>query len=165
MDNSKPKGYLSFLTTALQYQGSYHNHKETMAWVITALYVPSILTLGFSLSKKSLECWIISIIFGLALILTITFVIKQLQLRSLAADTCLALTRLINEYSKNPSRIPLCTSFQKGKQWPQFIQDEIEHCKGKGRSRCTFICTDVMLCIAIILSSIGGGILSCGLSR
>ena len=149
MDNSKPKGYLPFLTTALQYQGSYHNHKETMAWVITALYVPGILALGFSLSNQyqSLECWEISIIFGVAFIIALTFVIKQLHLRSLAADTCLALTKLINKYSKNPDRIPSCTSFQNGKQWPQFIQDEIDRCKHKGRSRCTFICTDVVLCI------------------
>jgi hypothetical protein len=159
MANNRVESYLTWMTTALQYQGEYHNHKETMAWVITALYVPSILTLGFSLSSKSLENWAIIIIFCIAFILTTAFVLKQLSLRSTAADTCLALTKLINEYCKNPDEFSPCTTFINGKQWPQFIQSEIDRCKCKGRSRGTKLCTDVVLVIAILFSSVGSAVL------
>ena len=40
--------YIKWLTLEIQVYTSYHNHKETMAWVITALYVPGIIYLGYT---------------------------------------------------------------------------------------------------------------------
>ena len=40
--------YAKWLTSQIDHYGRYHNHKETMAWVVTALYVPGILYLGYN---------------------------------------------------------------------------------------------------------------------
>ncbi len=39
--------YIKWLHSMISNRQSYHNHKETMAWVITALYVPGIIYLGY----------------------------------------------------------------------------------------------------------------------
>jgi len=41
------ESYLEWLKFLIDYQGRYHNHKETMAWVATALYIPAIIYLSF----------------------------------------------------------------------------------------------------------------------
>ena len=93
---------IQWLNTSIITQTSYHNHKETMAWVFTALYVPGILTLGSSLSDQSLECWATALIFRAPWLLSTAFVAKQLYLRSIAADTILALNQLVTSIVKIP---------------------------------------------------------------
>ncbi len=46
--------YAKWLTSLLDFYGKYHHHKETMAWVITALYVPGVITLGLIVNERGL---------------------------------------------------------------------------------------------------------------
>ena len=149
------KAYFEWLLNEISLQNSYHNHKETMAWLLTSIYVPSILTLGFSLSLHNInDCWRI-LIFVLAAVLAETFVIRQLWLRSIAADTHRALTKLLNDFCKNADSFSsLNIGFEDNKQFPNFIQDQIENNKCKGRNWIDRLCTDTMLCLAILLSSL-----------
>jgi hypothetical protein len=48
MDENKDKlnYYVTWLQSEINTEHSYHNHKETMAWVVTALYVPEVVGLA-----------------------------------------------------------------------------------------------------------------------
>jgi hypothetical protein len=151
--------YFDWLINELNLQNDYHNHKETMSWVVTSIYVPSILTLGFSLSNFNLDFWLIPI-FIISLFIAVSFVVKQLRLRAIAADTHLALTIILNQYCSNPDLFSPCINFKDGDNFPQFIQDEIKRCKNKGRTITDRIFTDYMLIAAIAVSTIGAVFLS-----
>jgi hypothetical protein len=151
--------YFDWLINELNLQNDYHNHKETMSWVVTSIYVPSVVTLGFSLSRLNLDLWIIPI-FTVSSFLAGAFIIKQLRLRAIAADTHLALTKVINKYCMNPEEFSPCTTFMDNTQFPQFIQDEIKLCKDKGRTRTDRLFTDYVLIATIALSTIGAGLLA-----
>ncbi len=161
--------YLSWLTTALQNQSSYHNHKETMSWVVTALYVPGIIALGYIAENKLKDEFItcgqyllVFLIFALLASLVFIFVYRQFKLRSRAADIVDALIELVNEVSKDDGIVQSWnenSEIEKGKHWPQFIENKIV--PGKGRDLLTKLTTDGVCYAAIIISTIIALLLIC----
>jgi hypothetical protein len=171
MANNQSEKYLSFLTTALQTQGNYHNHKENMAWVATALYVPSIIALGYFIESKihdeniALSCWqflLIFLILAIFAVLVFIFVYRQFKLRSKAADYFDAFIELLNDLSHDDSVIDSWNKdFEiiKDKHWPKFVENKVV--EGKGRNTLTMRTTDLPCYIAICFSSIIAMLLVC----
>ncbi len=164
---NKAEKYLAWLTSALQSQSDYHNHKETMSWVATALYVPGIIALGYlfntKLNGEVITFWqhvLVFLFFAVLAALVFTFVYRQFRLRSRASDVVDALIELLNELSNDDSIIESWdTEIKKDKHWPQFIENKI--LPGKGRKLLTIITTDIVCYLAIILSTVFGLLLIC----
>ncbi|MFC1988042.1 hypothetical protein ACFLVH_05850 [Chloroflexota bacterium] len=164
-----PDRCLSFLTTALQQQSNYHNHKVTMSWLPTALYIPSVIGLGYILEtrfeNKALACWqylLIFIIFALFALLVFLFVYRQFRLRAKAADRVAALIGLINDVSKANNVVEFEIEDSKIKEdqvLPEFILKKVV--SGKGRNTLTKLTTDGVCYVAIIFSTIIGMLLVC----
>jgi len=84
------------------------------------------------------------------------FVYEQFRLRSHAADTVAALMKLVNDLSKDEDYQKSIQGKLEIKQkdlWPEFVQDEIDRHKGKGRSITTKLFTDVTSYAAIVLAT------------
>ena len=87
--------YAKWLMFQIDHNGRYHNHKETMAWVITALYIPGIITIGY----LSRGLWyptgqvIISILLLILGYLVFVFMKMQFDMRWYAADVVAVLMR------------------------------------------------------------------------
>lgn len=164
MQKHRSDRYFEFLATAYLEHNSYHNHKETMAWVFTALYVPGIIALGFALKGTntpldSPSYWFIAV-FVVAWFLATAFVCKQLRLRSGAADTNLAIKMILNRLCIDPDWDPVNVEIEQDHLWPDYIQSEIDSLKGKGRPLRDTVFTDYPLILAIALSSVIAGIIT-----
>jgi len=140
--------YLQWLIAEIGFQTSYHNHKETMAWVATAFYIPGIIVLGFYTQKMLgiTSCWrclfvfVVFVLFGIVA----AFVYEQFRLRSHAADTVAALMKLVNDLSKDEDYQKSIQGKLEIKQkdlWPEF------------RSITTKLFTDVTSYAAIVLAT------------
>ena len=106
--------YLTWLDSEITTERNYHNHKETMAWVATALYVPGIIALGYLIDIKfkdvTITCWqylLLFLIFASLASLVFIFVYRQFKLRSRSADEVNAFIELLNEVSKDYSVVNL----------------------------------------------------------
>lgn len=126
--------YLNWVLTQIQYYGTYHNHKETMAWVATALYIPSIITLSV-LSSKLASCWfflvnlITIIIFA---IIVVCFIHRQFRNRWIAhyysVGFMLTASKLCKD--KNYPNTKDCITEEKDR-FPKFIQNNINEAEDK----------------------------------
>ncbi|MFC1874339.1 hypothetical protein ACFLYX_03455 [Chloroflexota bacterium] len=136
-----------------------------MAWVVTALFLPGIIGLGYIIhaSPHKFACWqelIVVLVVLLFSIAVFTFVWKQFSLRSEAADEIIVMINLVNNLCRNgeyisgleTSALDIKSPYIPGKPWPNFIQDELENARGKGRTRSTWQCTDFISYAAIILA-------------
>ena len=112
------------------YYGTYHNHKETMAWSATALYLVSIISITSFVSKNSFE-WntsilLISLILSIFMI-SILFISEQLKAKSIAADMVAAISVLLFK-SRNTeyhfSNVDL--NFDNNSLFPNFLNDEMK---------------------------------------
>ena len=99
MNNGKTtntNNYSSWLLKELEIWQSYHNHKETMAWVATAAFVTGIVYFGTLIAsdskwQASLHTLLVIILFCLAF----TFIKMQFERRWRAADIVHAMRRLL----------------------------------------------------------------------
>ena len=77
--------YYHWLVAEIEYNTTYHNHKEMMAWVASALYIPGVITLAFY-TKNWLFVVLLALLVG-------AFVYEQFRLRSHAATVSAACER------------------------------------------------------------------------
>jgi hypothetical protein len=98
--------YLNWLNHEHQIYENYHNHKEMMAWIATAFYAPSIITIGFVVSKVSLLADIL-LTAGLviAAYIVLVFINMQFRKRWFASDATAVLMRLIVRLSGSSDNI------------------------------------------------------------
>ena len=105
--------YVKWLSFEIDLYGKYHNHKETMAWVATAFYVPGIILIGHYVGQLISPYWLkilflsplISLLILLALYLVFIFVNMQFNMRWEAADGVKALRQLWAELN-NDGELP-----------------------------------------------------------
>ena len=153
--------YLSWLTSEITAQTNYHNHKETMAWVATALYITGVIVLARVVADGFLTNWpdwlifLIFLIFLLALGIVLIFIWKQFDLRGTTADTVHALMHLTEELCNDTVNIAaLNHTLVPDDLWVQFIRERIEAVGGKGRSTITKLATDGVSYLAVITATV-----------
>jgi len=132
--------YVSFITSQIGYKASYHNHKENMAWVSTAFYIPAIIVLA---DKADGVCqlygwkWAITVVLLLATCLIFKFVCTQFRLRWEAADDVEGLRRAhaylctLTDLSPEDWGEIRCSG-----QWPPLIQRKVTEIKEKEPRAC-----------------------------
>jgi hypothetical protein len=97
---------ISFLNSEIMRNQVYHNHKENMAWVATALYVSGSFILGLQLQgivcgwQKAIAIVIASVITGLA----VYFVCWQFKNRRIAASRVKRLIEIAEDYLNNDKK-------------------------------------------------------------
>jgi len=64
-----------WLQHRIDYNGNYHNHKETMAWLATALYLTGIMVIAFEARPIADECWVNKILFSLFFVVSGLFIL------------------------------------------------------------------------------------------
>ena len=95
-----------YIDTMRQHYATYHNHKEQMAYVATALYLSGASALFFqkppqNMDKLSYQCLIIPLVV-FASLAAIKFVKWQLNLRAIATDIIAACDLLRLRWLLNP---------------------------------------------------------------
>jgi len=108
----------------------YHNHKEMMAWVITAFYIPSIIYLGsiFDGTWRDGFNWVAIVVIGLVLFFVLVFVKTQFDMRWQAADVTRVLMHRwagLNGGAELPRQDEWKIDDIKKHDWPHFVQHEI----------------------------------------
>ena len=159
--------YLSWIIPQIQYYGTYHNHKETMAWVATAFYIPGIITLGYYVPDVP-TCWLllpIFLLFSILTTLTWCFVMMQFRNRWEAHFIVVGLMRVAANLCEKKESRPDGEEYKItcGERWPIFIAREIEVAK---RQKANTVDSDKMSTervsyIAIILATLIALILVC----
>jgi hypothetical protein len=101
---------LNWLNQEHQHYENYHNHKEMMAWVATAFYTPSVITLGFVVTELTLVTAVLLTVGLTATVyLVLVFINMQFRKRWWASDATAILVRLIVKIScnsDNPKYLP-----------------------------------------------------------
>jgi len=161
--------YFEWVLHERECQGTYHNHKETMAWVATALYIPGVMALGYYASRidgwfQSFPLWVPFIVLA---VLVSLFVEIQFRNRWKAAETVAGLIRvagqlLTGEISLNDSNVRT----KPNKRWPKFIEDGIE---AAAKSEANRLCFDKMATmgvsfLAIVLATLFACLVASGQS-
>jgi len=112
------------------YYGTYHNHKETMAWSATALYLVSIISITSFVSKNSFELNISVLLILLILsifMISILFISEQLKAKSIAADMVAAISVLIFKSRNTEYRFSnVDLNFENNSLFPNFLKDEMK---------------------------------------
>jgi len=122
--------YARWLTSEIDSRERYHHHKETMAWVVTALYIPGIIILGCNISgEQCIVKAIISWLIVVAAYLLFCFLNMQFKMRWDAAEVDTVLRqRLIGLY--RGGNLPQCPNewtIKNEDDWkPKFLTDDIE---------------------------------------
>jgi hypothetical protein len=65
-----------WLQHRIDYNGNYHHHKESMAWVATALYLTGIMVIAFEARRMTAGCCVNKIIFSLFFLLSCLFILS-----------------------------------------------------------------------------------------
>ena len=131
--------YIQWLHSMISNRQSYHNHKETMAWVITALYVPGIITFASYIRILEQPGWQIrsTILLIIVTYLVFCFLKMQFDMRWESADTIrILMQRLarLNEYGKLPGQDEWKID-KETNSWPNFIQNKIDESR-KSKRNC-----------------------------
>ncbi|MEL7562034.1 hypothetical protein [Dehalogenimonas sp. 4OHTPN] len=148
--------YIQWFQSEIESQTAYHNHKETMSWVVTALYIPSILVAGNYIGEHNLSFLRNPCCFILALLLASVFVTMQFRSRHVSAKTIAALMELVNEIESGQLNLNDADSrqFVTIKFWPKFVDDRIHKWDGfKARSVFDLLFTDVVCLAGIVLAT------------
>ncbi len=120
---------MHWLTAEIQKWDSYHNHKETMAWLATAFFVTSVITFGFALAHALFVIKVLATIgVSLAFYLMLVFVTMQFRNRWEAADNHIVLMNYISELCCGSVKIPANPSFtlDKDQMYPDHICEFIK---------------------------------------
>lgn len=138
MKHDSKQELADWMAAAIQSYGRLHDHKETMAWVATALYLPGILYLAAA--ARTATDWKFAAI-GLILIITalvFLFAWAQLTLRWRQHCTVLGLQRAMADlYSRK--RLKLKVDNTIGSLWPEFVEDHIQSAQDD-RPDCVSTC-------------------------
>ena len=122
--------YAKWLISEIDFQERYHNHKEAMAWVITALYVPGIIYLGYSIHRASIPEWVVfgGIVFVSYLVGI--FVKMQFDMRWEAADVVHILMRHMSDLNRG-GELPREDEWvvDNNDVWPYFVRKELDDLK------------------------------------
>jgi len=115
MDNVER--HLTWINTEILKYNSYHDHKETMAWLATAFYVTGAITLGVLLSNFQV-CVRIFIAVGIAFAAYLFWFFVNMQFRNrwLASDFQLGLMKFAADLSCNSPTLTIPLR-------PEFTQD------------------------------------------
>lgn len=128
--------YLAWLDSELERQGTYHDHKERMAWTALALYVPGILVLSAAAPPDlSIVVRILATVWLIVLTAAVgLFLRMQFEMRWHSADLGSALRRVsgkliagLSPDSVEDKAIPDWTAG--GQVWPLFIQKAVTECR------------------------------------
>ena len=84
---------IHWLTAEIDYRGRYHDHKETMAWLATAFYLPAIAAAAYYLTRTGWNRGGITVLILLAALTILFFVSMQFRMRWNANDTVVGLHR------------------------------------------------------------------------
>ncbi|MFA5064460.1 MAG: hypothetical protein WC566_03240 [Dehalococcoidia bacterium] len=142
-DPKKP--YIEWVNNRISRDITYHNHKETMAWLATAFYIPSIMWLGYNIGDAGLSCAIrlvITIIILFAfIILLCCFIYTQLTERWRAAERIQMLTKIELDWLKSTDTAEIERLFQNISlavdiAWPQSIAEELKRRYRQRYSAC-----------------------------
>ncbi len=130
--------YAKWLTSSINQRQSYHNHKETMAWVITALYVPSIIYLGYiegQIWRGGWE-WVAGVFIPIVGYLVWVFVRMQFDMRWESADEIKILMRHFTRLNSGEElpRVDEWKTDREDDPWPHFVCREINELKEKYRN-------------------------------
>lgn len=167
MDDTERQRYLTWITNQINAEFEYHNHKETMAWVVTALFIPSVIIFSKEATefiKTSIDHRAFEIILELLLLKTILlyligavlFVAKQFNLRAEAADTNAALIFWANELSMGRDINNNEKEIAQNSKWPEFVKKRTTdvHAKRVGRTTTDFLFTDVVCYVLMGISAL-----------
>jgi len=159
--------YIHWLQNEIEVQTVYHNHKETMAWVATALYIPSIIVAGNFGGNSSHDFWHLPIVYPAAGALVFCFVWMQFRWRNTSAETVAALMAIINEmingdFNVETHQLSLRpqTNQRFRPQWPQFIQDRIHEWRGEARTLIDTLLTDGVCYVGIAFATLASVLLA-----
>ncbi|MBL7209554.1 MAG: hypothetical protein ISS52_05595 [Dehalococcoidia bacterium] len=133
--NEAVYAYVEWLKSHIPMVSAYHNHKETMAWLATALYLPTIIGLGHLISLEKADM-VLQVVFTLALLLAaalflVLFINMQFTERWTAADRIKGLMKTMVMLLAEKA---LLTSEDrreievKGAVWPRFVAIRLDEC-------------------------------------
>ena len=118
-----------YITVTRQHFATYHNHKENMAFVATALYLTGVSALALQKEAKwstIFPFWITVLIATFFSALAFVFVLWQLSMRSLSADIVAACDSLrIQWLTVDPQNLNVSSTRYKNVVMPQFLRDGI----------------------------------------
>jgi hypothetical protein len=127
----------NWLKSELGSTHTYHNHKEDMAWKVTAFYLPSIIGLSYIASSAKWELVgqvVITVGLTILTIAVLSFVSMQYKMRFIAADTVEGLRRAIAKLYDSLSPVSQNDlGVKSDDQWPQFVQHEIDLVSAKSK--------------------------------
>jgi len=137
---SPAQSLLDWIDKEIDITERYHNHKEIMAWTATAFFLPAVVLFCYTagpLVASSLMRMVIAAVAALLGIVAAVFVNMQFEMRWKASDIIDALMRCRAQLTLDPGIIQTLPTHLRnispeGKPiWPQFIEEEIEHCTDK----------------------------------
>lgn len=135
---AKKKEFIDLLKSFRDYYGSYHDHKETMAWVATVAFVSicSLLLLTSGIVTGLYKNWYnlitVSIILTLLSGLFVCFIFWQFRRREFANNTVIASTNIITKILDNDRlKLNLKKGEYRGTLWPKALIDEFRHVEGR----------------------------------
>lgn len=142
--------YADWLKAEIELNDSYHNHKETMAWVATAFYLPAVLGLAYGANGFELTR-VLQIVLSVALaflcVVVLRFLHMQFTMRWEAADIAVGLRRAMARVCDSTTRLSKealeldssdAPNLEAYKGWPQFIRFEVKQEYDKSKPKRTY---------------------------
>lgn len=137
MDSQRDRiqAYVEWLRSEVNVEHSYHNHKEMMAWVATALYVPAVVGLA-TVVRRSEGCiptpTIFVVVVSVAAYVLIRFFLNmQFRMRWESADVVAGLMKASVMLLSGEVQLTKgdCQKKRRGNAyWPRFAYDAINSC-------------------------------------
>lgn len=128
--------YAKWLTFQIDHNGKYHQHKETMAWVATALYLPGVITIGYYVGRGQWNLGtqvFISLLLLVVVYLVFVFVNMQFDMRWYAGDVveilCRRMVKLNGGVEQAPAPDEWTIRNEDKDFWPKFVQEEVDKLK------------------------------------
>jgi hypothetical protein len=150
-EQSREERAVAYIENTRKHFATYHNHKEQMAYVATALYLSGASALFFqkppqNMSKVFYQCLIIPLAVALS-IAAIKFVMWQLRLRAISTDITAACDLLSLRWIGGPPvnlepQDIAQKEYEESIQMPKFLYDEMSNVSTKS---ATFLPRFLML--------------------
>jgi len=158
MDPDTVNRLRQWLIAEMGFYHGYHNHKETMAWLATAFYIPGIVVSGYSLgchfqwpASWFRLVYFIPILFAGVIIWL--FLRMQFDRREYANHAILGLRRVLVELESGDLKT-FCFRFEKNEEWPQSIREAISLVKLQREIGKYARCSKYLTYAAIFLATI-----------
>ncbi len=127
MRKHKSDTYGGWLKTEIEVFVSYHNHKETMAWTATALFLAAAVAFLSAIPRIATEHqYTATVVIVLASLAIAGFVIMQFCMRWSAANTCDGLRAALTKvYGGGYLNVAVSTNDDRVPGLPRFVSEEI----------------------------------------